>query len=157
MTTRTLVTLLCVFLVSSGALAQSSGFARIYEKKAAFAEVQQDVTDAIVGGGYVIDYTAKIGDMLARTAKDVGATREVYKNAVALQFCSVKLSREMFEADPATIVLCPYVIAIYERADKPGTTYVSYRRPPAIGNPKTRKAVAAVDKLLQEIIGKALK
>ncbi len=147
----------CMLLAAATAVAQSGSFARISEKKAIFADVQQDVTDAIVGRGFVIDYMAKIGDMLVRTAKDVGATREVYRNAIALQFCSVKLSREMFEADPAAIVLCPYVIAIYELADKPGTIHVTYRRLPEGGTPEARKAIGAIETLLRDIVAEALK
>ena len=41
----------------------------------------------------VIDYTGHIGDMLDRTAKDVGATKKIYAQAEAMQFCSATLSR----------------------------------------------------------------
>ena len=148
---------LAVLLLSLGAAAQTAAFAKITQKKGAFEDVRQDVADAIVARGFVIDYTARIGEMLSRTAKDVGATTEVYKSAVAMQFCSAKLSRDMFEADPATIAFCPYVIAVYELTAKPGIVHIAYRRFPSIASRPTRKTVAAVQRTLDEIIAKAAK
>jgi hypothetical protein len=158
MQTRRLIAAFAGLLaMTATAAAQSGSYSKVTLKKGAFADVQQDVSEAIVNRGLVIDYTAKIGDMLSRTAKDVGATKEIYKNAVAFQFCSAKLSRDMMEADPSSIALCPYVITVYELAAKPGIVHVAYRRFPSSGGKAARKSVAAVQQTLDEIIAKAVK
>ncbi|HZT48206.1 MAG TPA: DUF302 domain-containing protein, partial [Hyphomicrobiaceae bacterium] len=73
-------------------------------------------------------------------------------------FCSAKLSRAMMEADPANIAYCPYVIFIYEAADRPGETVVGYRRPrPAGSDEASRKALADIDALLDGIVSDAVK
>ena len=154
---RLITAAVCLLLTTACATAQTASYAKITQKKGAFEDVRQDVADAIVNRGLVIDYTARIGEMLVRTAKDVGATREIYKGAVAMQFCSAKLSRDMFEADPATVAFCPYVIAVYELTAKPGIVHIAYRRFPSIASRPTRKTVAAVQRTLDEIIAKAAK
>ena len=49
------------------------------------------------------------------------------------------------------------VITVFELAAQPGVVYVSYRRLPSTGSKPTRKAIAAVQQTLDEIIAKALK
>ena len=44
----------------------------IYEKEGEFADVREDLVDAIINQGYVIDYNGRPGEMLKRTRKDVG-------------------------------------------------------------------------------------
>jgi hypothetical protein len=64
----------------------------------------------------------------------------------------------MMEADPANIAFCPYVIFIYEAADRPGETVVGYRRPQAAaGSEASRKALADIDALLDGIVRDAVK
>lgn len=120
-----------------------------------FADVKQEVADAIVKRGFVVDYTARIGAMLARTAKDVGASKEIYGDAEALQFCSATLSRKTMEADPANIAFCPYVVFVYTLAGKPETTYVGYRQLPSAGTKASRAATGDVNALLAAIVREA--
>lgn len=128
---------------------------KVVKTKAAFADVKQDVADAIINRGFVIDYNAKIGNMLTRTREDVGSPKKIYNNAESVQFCSAVLSRKMMEADPATISLCPYVIFYYERADRPGTVYVGYRELDDDYADAAEPVIEAVNKLLNEIIKEA--
>lgn len=114
--------------------------------KGSFSEVKDNVVLAIQSRGYKIDYTAYIGNMLERTAKDVGATKRVYGNAEALQFCSAVVSRKMMENDAANIAYCPYVIALYTLPADPKTVYVVYR-----------KGLPEIDALLGSIVQEALK
>ncbi len=130
-------------------------FATITEKRGAFDDVVFDVRQAITQAGFSVDATSHVGDMLARTAKDVGATKEVYKSAVGLQFCSVRLSRAMFEADPTTIALCPSVIVVYELAGRPGVVHVGYRRLPEIAEGAAREAIDAQRRMLDAIVKEA--
>lgn len=120
-----------------------------------FKEVKERVLHAIENRGLVLNYTARIGAMLERTGKDIGAARRVYGDAELLEFCSAKASRDTMEADPRNIVFCPYGIAIYTLPKEKGRVYVAYRRTDASG-PSTQ-SLAAVDKLLADIVADALK
>ncbi|MFO1327848.1 MAG: DUF302 domain-containing protein [Rubrivivax sp.] len=68
------------------------------------------------------------------------------------QFCSARVSRRMMEADPASVVLCPYSIVVYTLAGQPGRVVVAYRRPMLPGaGPAARAALREVDALLDGI------
>ncbi|MBI2313274.1 MAG: DUF302 domain-containing protein [Betaproteobacteria bacterium] len=123
-------------------------------KKGQFEDIKSGVVFAIENRGLVINTTAHVGEMLERTGKDLGAGRKVFVNADVLEFCSATLSRRMMEADPHSIVFCPYAIAVYELPGEPGKTYVSYRRPAAGG--AAAKALKEVERLLADIVREAL-
>jgi len=131
------------------------GDASVYKAQMSFADVKQNIADAIINRGYRIDYTGHIGDMLKRTAADVGATKTIYANAESVQFCSAVLSRKMMEADAANIVYCPYVIFYYERADQPGTVYAGHRQLGPGVSPESKAAIATINKLLDDIVREA--
>ena len=102
-----------------------------YQTQGDFEEVAAEVNDAIVNKGLVVDYRGFIGDMLKRTASDVGSDRKLYENAEFFQFCSAVLSRKVMEADIANIAFCPYVVFAYEAEAEPGKVVVGFRRLPA--------------------------
>lgn len=141
----------------SAAEARSRAQIVLYAVQDSFEHVKQDLSDAILKRGLVIDYTAQIGAMLDRTAKDVGATKRIYADAQALQFCSSTLSRRVMEADPEDIAFCPYVLVVYTLANDPNVTYVGYRPLPRGGSRQTRAAVRAVNRLLDDIAREAAK
>jgi hypothetical protein len=151
----TLIASVFAILVASGLAAESRSDVRSYAVKDNFEGVKQEVIDAIIKRGLVIDYTAHIGAMLARTAKDVGASKTIYADAQAVQFCSATLSRRTMEADPANIAFCPYVIFVYALPGSPGTTYVGYRPLPRVGSKQSRAAIDAVNALLDGIVREA--
>jgi len=122
-----------------------------HAKKGTYEEVRDAVVMAIEGQGLIVDRVAHVGDMLERTAKDVGAARRLYGKAEVLEFCSARISREMMEADPHQIVVCPYTIAVYTLPSDAGTVYVSYRRPPRT------KGMDNVHKLLDDVVREALR
>jgi hypothetical protein len=130
---------------------------KTYSKQGGYADVKLELNDAIIRRGLAIDYTGHINNMLERTGADVGSTRRVYQNAEFFMFCSAKLSRAMIEADPANVGYCPYVVFLYEAADKPGEIVVGYRRPLPSGNTDSQKALAAIDTLLDGIAKDAVK
>ncbi|SON57442.1 hypothetical protein HDIA_3901 [Hartmannibacter diazotrophicus] len=112
------------------------------ETDTAFADVMTDLQDAIINRGYVIDYHSHIGEMLSRTAGDVGADKQVYKNAEFLQFCSAVLSRAAMEADIGNIAYCPYILFAYEPAAYPGKVTVGFRRlPPGDGRDQVNETL----------------
>ena len=116
--------------------------------KGSFEDARDAVVAAIEGRGLVINYTSHIGDMLERTGRDLGATRKIYANAEIIEFCSAKLSRQMMEADPHNIVLCPFAIAVYALPDEKDAVWVAYRKPPA-------KSGKDVTDMLEGIVGEA--
>lgn len=126
-----------------------------YGIEAEFADVTQDVQDAIINRGLRIDHRGHLGDMLKRTGKDVGSTKPLYRHAEYFVFCSANLSRKMMEADPRNIRFCPFVVFVYELAGAPGTIHVGYRRPAPEGSTGSRDALAAIDKLLDGIAREA--
>lgn len=114
---------------SSAAVAADDVTTHIVE--APFADVAADLEDAIVNRGYLVDYHGHIGEMLQRTAEDVGAAKPLYRNAEFLQFCSAVVSRKAMEADIGNIAYCPYILFAYEKEAEPGKVTVGFRRLPA--------------------------
>lgn len=122
-----------------------------------FATVKEDVVLAIQNRGLVVDHTSHIGEMLTRTGKDIGATKNVYQHAEAVSFCSATISRDTMEADPANIAFCPYTIAVYVTVSEPKKVYVTFRHPLRDGGSKeSRAALNAVETLLTGIVREAL-
>lgn len=117
-----------------------------------YADIRTDVESAILNQGFVIDLIANVGDMLNRTAADVGIDNPVYKHAETWQFCSAKLSHEMVLADPLNIAFCPYVIFAYETVQSPGEVTVGYRRPVSDGSGATSDALNIVEQRLLAIL-----
>jgi hypothetical protein len=129
---KSALSILCLtacLVFSGAAVAQQKAFTA-YETEAPFAGVAADVSDAIINRGYVVDYHGLIGEMLERTAADVGAEKALYRDAEFFQFCSAVLSRKMMEEDLTNIAFCPYVIFVYEAEGKPGAVTVGFRRLP---------------------------
>jgi hypothetical protein len=146
--------LILALSLTGGALAEE---VTTYRSVAPFDEVRQDLADAIINRGYVIDYEAHIGKMLARTAADVGASQTVFAKgrANAMQFCSAVLSRNMMQADVMNIAYCPYVLFVFqERLDDPTVT-IGFRRLPERGSEESKTALATVNKLLDDIAREA--
>lgn len=140
-----------------GTFAASADQLKTYSKKASFDDVKADVSDAIIGKGLTVDYRGNIGAMLDRTGKDVGSTKQIYKSAEYVTFCSSKLSRAMMEADSGNMGYCPYVVFYYETADKPGEVVVGFRRPGEGKNDAAKKALKDIDDLLDGIVQAATK
>lgn len=136
-------------LSATPSLAQSEVKTR--QTEAAFADVIADLEDAVVNRGYVVDYHGHIGDMLKRTASDVGASKPLYRNAEFIQFCSAVVSRGAMEADVANIAFCPYVLFAYETEADLGTTVVGYRSLPAGGG--RDEVNALLDEIATEAAG----
>ena len=116
---------LCLTLALGAFLpaAADPGGVRTYEVEGSFDDAVFNLEGAIVGRGFVVDHVSHVGEMLNRTAADVGATRQVYDRADVYLFCSATLSREMMEADPNNIAHCPYGIFVYQLAGKPNQSW----------------------------------
>ena len=132
-----------------------SDYMKLYTVEGQFEDVRQDIEMAITDRGMVINNVSHIGNMLARTGQDLGAGKEIYKHAEALEFCSATVSRRMMETDPHNIVFCPYIIAIYTLPAEKDKVYVAFRRPLPVGGAESRQSLVAVEKLLEDIIADA--
>ena len=117
-----------------------------------YDDVMERVQFAIENRGLVISYTARVGDMLQRTAKDLGTSSRIYDRAEVLEFCSARYSADAMAADPHSIVQCPYAIAVYKLAAQPKTVYVSYRK----NSGEAGSPLGVIDRLLSDIIVEAL-
>ena len=146
----------CAILVVNIADAATAGV-QLRSTKGDFIEIRDRVVMALENRGLVINYTAKVGNMLERTGRDLGRERRIYADAEVLEFCSAALSRDTMEADPRNIVFCPYSIAVYSLPQVPGTVYLSYRIPVAQGSGQSIRALRAVEKLLADVVREAQK
>lgn len=149
-----------LFIFAALAMMSSLTFAAgnysvIFKAQGKYEDVRDAIEMAIEGKGFKINNMSHISDMLERTGKDLGLTKQVYTGAKQFEFCSATVSRAMMEADPHAIAMCPYIISVYAiPGDK--TVYVSYRKPAYTKNPKLKKSLANLEKLLTEIIKEAI-
>lgn len=126
-------------------------YMRMYVVNSSYEFVRDDLELAITGRGIKINNISHIGDMLARTGKDLGATKQVFEHAESFEFCSATVSRATMEADPHNIVFCPYIIAVYSLPGEKNKTYISFRRPIPVGDKASRAALKKVEDLLTSI------
>jgi uncharacterized protein (DUF302 family) len=146
---------LCALVCLPLSAMAAEGYTVVFKTQGTFQDVRDALQIAIEGKGLKINHTNMIADMLERTGKDLGATRQVYVDGEQFEFCSARVSREMMEADPHAIVMCPYIVSVYTvPSDK--NVYLAYRKPTASKNPALKKALADVEKLLTEIIKDAM-
>jgi len=144
-----------LLLVSPVEASDEFGY-RVYSKEARFEDVRDDVKDAIVNKGFVIDYVGHFNVMLERTAEATGSVtplgaKSPYKHAEYMQFCPAKLTHEAVSATPFAIANCPIAIFVYETSGEPGKIQVGYRLP--VGSPSrvvrqiNDKLVALLDEI----------
>lgn len=147
--------LLALLALSTSAALAAEAYTVVFKAKGDYASVRDSVQMAIESQGLKINSVNHIADMLDRTGKDLGATKKVYEGGEQFEFCSARISRDMMEADPHAIVMCPYIISVYTiPGDK--TVYVSYRKPVQTKNPKLNKVLLEIEKLLTSIIKEAI-
>lgn len=127
-----------------------------YRIEDSFEFVRDLIVQAIAERGLKVNNVSHIGEMLARTGKDIGASKQVYIKAEAIEFCSATVSRRMMEADPHNIIFCPYIITIYVKPSEPDWVYVAYRRPQKLSDPDSLSAMKEVEKLIDGIVRDAL-
>ena len=116
--------------IATTSIATEPGSVTTYPVDAEFGDVTFGLESAILDRGLVVDSISRVGEMLNRTAADVGAAAQIYSQADVYLFCSAVLSRKMMEADPDNIAHCPYAVFVYELADNLGTIHVGYRHMP---------------------------
>lgn len=143
--------MLCLPLTALAA----EGYTVLFKAQGSYQDVRDNLQMAIEGKGLKITNTNHIAEMLERTGKDIGETRQVYENAEQFEFCSATVSRHMMEADPHAIVMCPYSVVVYTIPNDK-TVYLAYRKPAATRNPALKKTLVELEKLLAGIIKDAM-
>lgn len=133
----------------------AEGYTVLFKTQGKFEDVRDMLAIAIESKGLKITHTNKIAAMLDRTGEVAGSGKQVYVHAEQLNFCSATISRQMMEADPHAIVMCPYSIAIYTLPNDK-TVYLSYRKSAPTKNPALKKVFVDIEKLLTEIIKDAI-
>lgn len=156
--------LACVLglLLSSPAMASDELGYRVYSKTGKYEDVRDDVKDAIVNRGFVIDYVGHFNQMLERTAEATSSVtplgaKSPYKNAEYMQFCPSKLTHEAVSATPFAIANCPIVLFVYEVAYEPGKVHVGYRLPAATPSKMLKEVNSRLVALLDGIAKEATK
>lgn len=127
----------------------------LFKAQGSYQDIRDNLQMAIEGKGLKITNTNKIAAMLERTGKDIGETRQVYENSEQFEFCSATISRHMMEADPHSIVMCPYSVVVYTIPNDK-TVYLAYRKPASTKNPALKKTLVELEKLLTDIIKEAM-
>ena len=143
-------------LLATAQNAAADGAVVVHAIKGSFEEIRERVVFAVQSQGLVVNHTSKVGNMLARTGKDLGETNQIFGDAEVLEFCSALVSRRMVEADPQLLAFCPYGIAVYTLPGDPQTTYVSYRRMVTdLATPAQKEVLQRVEALLAAIVEEA--
>ena len=145
----------CAILCLPLSAMASDAYTVLFKTQGTFQDVRDALQFSIEGKGLKINHTNKIAEMLARTGPEIGATKQVYVDGEQFEFCSATISRKMMEADPHAIVMCPYIVSVYT-VPNDKNVYIAYRKPGPTKNPKLRKALADVEKLLTDIIKGAM-
>ncbi|MBW8306012.1 MAG: DUF302 domain-containing protein [Thiobacillus sp.] len=143
--------MLCLPLTAQAA----ESYTALFKAQGEFQDVRDMLQIAIEGKGLKITNTNQIAGMLDRTGKDIGETRKVYENAEQFEFCSATISRQMMEADPHAIVMCPYSVVVYTIPNDK-TVYLAYRKPADTKNSALKKTLVDLEKLLTDIIKDAM-
>ena len=153
--------LLGVMLAAQAAVAADLGY-KDYAKTGSFEDVSENLKDAIINRGFVIDYVGHFNKMLERTAADTGTitaggSKSPYRNAQYMQFCPAKLTHEAVNASPFAIANCPIALFVYETNYEPGKIHVGYRLPVVSPSKRVNEVNAKLAALLHEIAAEATK
>jgi len=138
---KSFITALALVAMQAPAVAQD---ATTYDFDGSFEDATFSVESAIVGRGLVIDYVSHTGEMLARTADDVGSDKKLFDAADIFLFCSAVVSRKVMEADLGNIAHCPYAVFV---TDVDGKVSVGYRNMP---EGPMQEVQALLDDIVQE-------
>lgn len=159
MTMKILPIALIATLLCGTAFAEDRKDFAVKHKMATYEDVFQDVQDAVIGQGLVIDYIGHTNAMLTRTSAVASSEKSEhptpYLNANYVQFCSSLLTHEAVAANPYNLATCPFVIFLFETHDKPGRIAVGYRKPEMGITGPTYEIMKKADQLLNDIVAEA--
>ena len=116
---------------------------------AAFDDVALAVVDSISAEGITPPSVSHFGDMLRRTAPDLGHPPALFTDARIYTFCSAAAAARLSIESAHQIALCPLSIAVYQLDPEPSVVHLGYRRSAASAGG------TAVDALLERIVERA--
>ena len=147
---KSLTTLAAALLLLPG-LALAAPYA-VYESESDFDTVLDAAKNAIAERGLYINNVMHLGEMLARTGKDLGIGGPLYTRAESIEFCSATLSRKMVAEDPNRLVNCPFILSIYTLPGQEGKTHIVHRNVSAeeVANSAAMREVAEMLKGVAE-------
>jgi uncharacterized protein (DUF302 family) len=119
-----------------------------------FENIRDNVRNAIIERGMNIASELHASEMLNRTAPDLGIERNVFLNAVSIEFCSAMISHKLVMAHASNMVLCPFTISIYVLSEDPAKVFVAYK-PPTAGD-ESSEVLEEIKSLLQAIVTESL-
>ena len=146
---------LALAVIAGAATAADIGY-KDYVKAGVYDDIAENLKDAIIKRGYVIDYVGQFNAMLERTAADTGTitaggNKSPYKNAQYVQFCPSKLTHEAVNASPFAIANCPVALFVYETNYEAGKVHVGYRLPVESPSKRVNEVNSRLTALLHEI------
>lgn len=121
-----------------------------------FADLRDALVEAIAEEGIATPVVSHFGDMLARTAGDLGHRPDLYAHAEIFTFCSAALAARLASEARGHIALCPLSIAVYALPDAPRTVFIAYR-PPAVdsaGGEAARSLMAQIVARAARLVGR---
>lgn len=95
-----------------------------------FAATREALLDAMLGQGLSTPTVSHFGNMLARTADDLGHPQDLYDEAEIFTFCSAAVAAQMVASAREHIAWCPLSIALYTLPGRPDEVVLAYRKPP---------------------------
>ncbi len=128
---------------------------RVYESESDFDTLMEAAKLAIQERGLYINKIMHMSDMLRRTGKALGVQKAIYERAESIEFCSAVLSRKMTRENPARLVNCPFILAIYTLPEQPGKTFLAYRAIPQAeieGSEAMRAVAEMLDGVAEEAV-----
>ncbi|MEZ5854802.1 MAG: DUF302 domain-containing protein [Hyphomicrobiaceae bacterium] len=152
---RLIAALFTVCVLMSLPMAAGAEEYRSYVKAGKFDSVRDDLKDAIVNRGYVVDFVGHFSQMLDRTSDVAGkGAKSPYVDAEYIQFCPAKLAHDGVAASPLYIFNCPMTMYLYELKAEAGKVHVGYRLPVgAVGSEAvSRGLVELLDGIAKEAV-----
>jgi len=143
---------LSLFSFASGAAAKGD---RVKIVQGSYEEVFQNLQDAVIDAGLVIDYVGHVDRMLDRTATAVDNGTSPYLHARYLQFCSAPLTHKAVSADVNNFAICPLVVFAFETKASPGNVSMGFREPAMVKSSRSQAVAADLNALLKSIIDAA--
>lgn len=142
-------------LLVSGVVARAADDILVRElQPLAYTDARAALLDAFVDEGLAPPAVSPFGDMLARTAPDLGHRADFYDEAEIFSFCSAQVSGRMIAEDVRNIALCPMTVALYTLPGRPRTVFLA-ARPPALQSPAGEFARALLRRIAERTIDNA--
>ncbi|MEY3219146.1 MAG: hypothetical protein RIT27_503 [Pseudomonadota bacterium] len=124
-----------------------------YRSNDNFETVKENIQQAITNKGLIISGTLHVSEMLNRTAKDLGISKNVYQKAEAFEFCSAVISHKMIQVNPLNLTACPFTIAFFVKPEETNVVYLAFRKPQLAG--ESQEITQEINNFLHGIVKEA--